>query len=262
MRPTVAIRAGIAVLLASVGISACCFTPAGEPDGGDGYSRDAGATWACRIEGGEQQLDAPNPLNECQSCQPAISRTSWTNLPEGSPCSVKEFCSDGACVQGCLIDGVVLRSGALNLPGNIAGCQQCLPAMSLVSWSNAEDGTHCLAAGSPGVCDVGNCYPGCFIDGAVYSPDEINRQNLCQSCQPSVSSLYWSNPPRAPPAGGPTFSISATGTGPASIDCGALDPSAKALSNGGCVAAGLAWALGQCSRLPGASTRSLSSVLP
>ena len=77
----------------------------------------------CRIDGTFHPSGAPidgafHPSGaqngECQSCQPAVSTTSWTNLPSGTPCGDGNECVEaGACEEGVCVPGEPVLDGEL-----------------------------------------------------------------------------------------------------------------------------------------------------
>jgi hypothetical protein len=99
---------------------------------------------------------AVKPGNPCQTCQPEVSVTAWTNA-NSTNCPVGQVCNAGACKAGCWIGGTYYVTDAKN-PGN--GCQSCQPNSSTTGWRNVADGAAC---GSGGVCysaTCGDCVPG------------------------------------------------------------------------------------------------------
>ncbi len=148
----------------------------------------AGACGAgCFIGGLVYASGIVNPANDCQSCQPATSTTTWSNISDGSSCSAGEVCSAGSCTAGCFIGGTVYTSGTID-PAN--ACQSCQPSTSTTAWSNVANGTGC-ASGE--VCNAGTCAPDCFISGTLYSSGTLDPANACLSCQPSTSTTAWSD---------------------------------------------------------------------
>jgi hypothetical protein len=174
-------------------------TDAGPPDAGppDAGPPDAGPPTSCTIGGLEYANGALNPANACQSCQLLVSLTHWANLPEGSSCADGGICLNGACDQGCLIDGGAVSPGA-NDPG---GCRECMPAKSPTSWTELPDGTACGSPSAPNVCYAGACKPGCIISGKFYAPGDSPAANQCQGCLPSVSTSQWFDWPDGFPCG-------------------------------------------------------------
>jgi len=107
----------------------------------------------CDIGGALFAANAPNPANACQSCQPSVSTTAWTDAVDGTSCGPLAFCSGGSCQPGCEIGGVVYGVNAVN-PEN--SCLSCQPTVSTTAWTNVALGTSC---GSGLVCHLGVCEP-------------------------------------------------------------------------------------------------------
>jgi len=176
---------------------------AGPPDAGP---EDAGPP-TCWIGGTVQADSELNPENDCQSCQPALSHSDWSNLSDATPCSDGGICSGGSCVQGCFIDGRVVLLGTAD-PG---GCLVCVPGNSLTSWTDLPAGTVCIG---DGVCYAGKCHAGCVIAGTFYAPSDFNGQNACQTCQPSANTAGWTNQPAGTPCGNSDLCDYRGGCGP------------------------------------------------
>jgi hypothetical protein len=145
---------GFAIVVATIGVGGCCFSPAGEPvqvhDGGSpdaGPPADAGPPTYCTIGGSTYADGAPNPLNACQSCQPAVSTATWSDLPAGATCADGGLCQGGTCRQlpaRCVIGGVTYSRGAAN-PSDPSQC--CSPASNTSGWASRlqDGGTYQLA---------------------------------------------------------------------------------------------------------------------
>ena len=161
----------------------------GEADSAtDGAHTDGGDSGAgCVIGGTSYASGAADPNNACQSCQPGVSASTWSNLTDGASCGSNGICRTGACVSGCEIGGVYY---ATNAPDPSNACQSCQPGTSTSAWTPVADGTGC-ASGK--VCSVGACTAGCFVGGSFYAPAAANPANACQSCQPGTSTTAWSN---------------------------------------------------------------------
>ena len=142
----------------------------------------------CWIDSSFRAAAAAKPDNACQSCQPTVSGTAWTNVGNGTSCGNQQECSGGVCVQvGCVIDSTPYAAGAAN-PAN--ACQTCQPALSGSTWTNASNGTGC---GSGQVCSVGICRFGCWQDGAYYPVAATKPGNACQYCNPTLSTAAWTS---------------------------------------------------------------------
>ncbi len=99
--------------------------------------------------------------NPCLICEPIVSRTSYSTLPNGTSCDDGIDCSVGTTCQAGLCRGR----------------------------SSCETGLYCdpeLKA-----C-VLNC-PQCSIDGWCYYANQKNPQNVCQHCNVLADRYAWSN---------------------------------------------------------------------
>jgi hypothetical protein len=169
------------------------------------------AAGSCLVAGACYAANAPSPSNPCQTCQPAVSQTTFSSLPDGTACPSDgvschvNACQGGVCTHTllaneCLIGGTCEASGAAN-PLN--PCQVCAPAQSTSAWSNEPDGTACPSDGIS--CHVNQCMGGacahtlqpatCLIAGACVAEGTQNPINDCQSCQSAVSTTSWSTKP-------------------------------------------------------------------
>jgi formylglycine-generating enzyme len=86
----------------------------------------------------------------------------------------------------CTINSVVYQSGIVSPD---SPCLSCQPAISTVAWAPIADGTSC-----PGgkICHSGSCKLGCII-GSAFQPDgTVKPSEVCQTCQPAVSTTAWS----------------------------------------------------------------------
>jgi hypothetical protein len=112
--------------------------------------------------------------NACQSCQPGVSGTAWTNVGDGTDCGNQQGCSAGVCGSGCWINSVFYTSGTAK-SGN--ACQSCQPGTSTTAWTNLADNTGC---GTGQVCYSGTC--GNCVPGTTQCKDSSTQQ-ICQSNQ-------------------------------------------------------------------------------
>lgn len=126
---------------------------------GTGQICNAGACAAgCWINGAYYASGALN--GACQSCQPSVSTTSWSNITEGTGCGTGMFCHTGACATGCWINSTYYAASALNSSNT---CQSCLPSVSPTAWSSLASGTSCNdgnACTTGETCLAGTCQGG------------------------------------------------------------------------------------------------------
>jgi len=102
----------------------------------------------------------------------------------GSPSTAGSASTVGS--TNCTINSVLWNNGDHN-PAN--ACQVCQTAVTTAAWLPLAEGAAC-ANGQ--VCHAGTCQPGCGISGKYHAVDEVNTDNRCQSCQPTVSASQWS----------------------------------------------------------------------
>lgn len=193
----------------------CCGGKCCEP----GQCCTDGACQACACTIGDKGFDkdAVNPDNPCEKCDPSQSTTDWTPLDDDTPCGDHQVCCAGKCCGvgeccteigtclkcRCIIDGQTVEAGVSN-PAN--GCEVCDPLVSTTDWSPAVDESpcadqfgrvccvgHCCSQGE--CCAGGVCGPcGCLIDGHPFAPGDVNPENDCEVCDPTVSVTDWSAP--------------------------------------------------------------------
>jgi hypothetical protein len=153
------------------------------------------STDECDVGGTTYSSGAPNPTNSCQSCQPGVSRSAFSDLTDGTSCGTGGICHTGACVSGCEIGGVYYATGGTD-PSN--PCQSCQPATSTGAWSSLGNGSDC---GNGEVCNDGQCGTQCDIGGVIYASGATNQTNACQSCQPGTSTIDWTDLPNGTSCG-------------------------------------------------------------
>jgi hypothetical protein len=181
------------------GVDAGPATPDAGPDGGQPV--DAGGTPdasfsvvcdggpTCNINGGAVTCAGVNPNDSCQICDPAVSTTGWTDLPNGTSCGTAVICAFGTCSASCDIAGAIYPSAALN-PAN--PCQSCQPSTSSSGWTNLPDATGC---GTGKSCAQGVCGAQCVISGTAYPNGELDPTDACHLCNSSNSTTAWTFEP-------------------------------------------------------------------
>jgi hypothetical protein len=164
-------------------------------------------TTGCLIAGACVASGANDPANECKSCQPGTSTTTYTNKTNGTACTADAYactsdtCSSGTCshpvASGCLISGACVAEGT-NDPAN--ECKACQNAANTTAYSNKSNGTACTADAytcTSDTCSTGTCtHPvttGCLIAGACIASGANDPANDCKSCQPATSTTVYSN---------------------------------------------------------------------
>ena len=160
-------------------------------------------TCGCTIDGQPVAIDAPNPNNPCQKCDPSRDPLGWSSLDEGTSCdeSGAQCCKGGECeFCSCLIEGDVIADGA---PNPLVECQKCDVGLFPGGWSpstetsSCGDGTQICCNGA--CCPAGNCCNlddicepcRCEIEGATVEAQTFAPDNLCLFCDPATSTTSW-----------------------------------------------------------------------
>lgn len=124
----------------------------------------------CFINGEFYDDGEQNPDNECEHCDASTSTSSWSadTDKDGDSCTPSDQCID-ASTATC-------NSGS------------CTGQMK-----NCDDGLSCTTDS----CDssTGCVYTvdtGCAIDGTCYADGDVNPNNECEHCDPSVDTKSWS----------------------------------------------------------------------
>jgi hypothetical protein len=152
-----------------------------------GICHDAHCEVRCFIDGGVIDTATINPENPCEQCTPGTSTSSWSSTTDGVSCGNTKVCHDGACVDGCFIDGSSWSPGALNQTNP---CEQCSPQVSKLAWTPVANGLSCGGTGM--ACANGTCAVACNIVGnTTYASGTLNPANACQRCDPNTSTTTW-----------------------------------------------------------------------
>jgi hypothetical protein len=126
---------------------------------------------ACAIDGACWAAGSDAPGNRCQTCDPEVSATRWTNKPEDAPCSGNDACSADYC------DG----SGEC-----IEKALDCSDDYSCTIDSCDEDRGRCVSTTEAGHC---------LIEGGCYAAGDTAPNNDCWVCDPERSASEWTNRP-------------------------------------------------------------------
>ena len=149
-----------------------------------------------------------NPISECQSCQPTIASTAWSNRTDGTGCTADALsCTTDACKAGacghelkpghCLIGGACYKHGDKQPSKSCLGCNT---SASTGTWSVLQDGAPCgadLYSCTDDVCKSGACIhklktDQCLISGTCYKKDQAHPAVECLACRPGASASAWS----------------------------------------------------------------------
>ena len=170
---------------------------------------------SCLISGTCYVSGAGHPSTPCQGCNPVISQSSWSVLPNGSKCAADTYvCTDDVCQGGscthplksgyCRISGTCHAAGAKN-PAQ--SCLQCDPKSAVTSWSGVQDGQACASDGlscTSDTCKSGYCSHQlgngvCLIGNQCYSAGQTAPGNACMQCLPAASATSWNAQPNGSP---------------------------------------------------------------
>ena len=167
------------------------------------------ASDACLIQ---DACFAPGDLasvNNCLTCQPALSQSAWTQLPDGAVCFEGQICYAGACCDH-----------AGNCAGRECGDDGCGGTCGTCD----DDGLDCTSA----ACDQGLCMhqiPAtyCLIDAECSASGTTHPTNPCLKCDPSLSQAAWSNLTDGTPCPGGEYFACFSGACECVPSCEALD---------------------------------------
>ena len=126
----------------------------------------------CSIGGACIPAGATNGANTCETCQPSVSTSAYTNVANGTSCSDGNACTQtDACQSGACV-------GA-----NPVTC-------------TAPDSCHTAGTcnATTGACSTPTLNSGfCAIGGACVAAGATNGANTCETCQPAVSTSAYTN---------------------------------------------------------------------
>lgn len=146
-----------------------------------GYCSGEACVYGCKISGIVREDGVPNPVNECQICDAAVTPTAWSDRPDHSTCTAG-LCRSGTCrADICYIGEVEYAAGYST------GCATCAPATNRIAWTATANGTAC---GAFGRCNGGTCYQNsCLIGDYVYADGQVNpaASERCKECEASLN---------------------------------------------------------------------------
>ncbi|MET0388330.1 MAG: hypothetical protein ABW321_20330, partial [Polyangiales bacterium] len=131
----------------------------------------ARATTGCAIGNTCWLAGAVDPTNNCRTCNPAVSSTSWTTRPTGTTCNDGQFCTVN---DTCSAAGSCVGSPRICNDGLVCTSETCNELLD--------------------VC-VPTALTGCAIAGACVAAGAVDPLNACHVCDPAASTLLWSNRP-------------------------------------------------------------------
>lgn len=165
----------------------------------------------CKINGLCYYQGELSALQDCRTCNPGKSSSTWSTLPDGSKCSddglscTQNACQAGSCAStikaGYCKIGKTCYSSGQSSPGS--QCSGCVPATSTTNWSPRPDGTACSADSfscTADTCQAGSCTHKliagrCLIGGQCYNSGAAHPSVQCQGCNPASSTSNWSQLP-------------------------------------------------------------------
>jgi hypothetical protein len=152
---------------------------------GDEVCASGVCTAPCVIDGTVVQPGAANPTNPCETCQPEASTSAWTNVTGAGNCPPGQVCDDGACSDGCYVEGSFFADGATANDG----CEVCTPSTTTTAWSDVSGSANCPMGE---LCSAGSCQPTCEIDNNVYAAGTTANSG-CEVCVPATHEFEWVN---------------------------------------------------------------------
>lgn len=130
----------------------------------------------------------PGLCQVSSACVPASGQCASVNADDGTPCSAGRACSQGACAEGCFVDGAFRNPGDTKA-GN--PCLLCDPLASTQAWTPYAGFSLDCPMGQ--VCQSGACTTGCLIESAFLPENAVNPANPCLMCRSEFSVSSWSS---------------------------------------------------------------------
>jgi hypothetical protein len=125
-----------------------------------------GTAPGCTIGTVSYAPNQPSPGNACQSCQPKVTPSAWTDAPDGTTCEAAGTCRAGACVtcsSPCTTDGDCQSRCPATDGGRVNCCE------TVTSTCFVTEGPLCPDQSPPPTC-AGSC---------TAFPGSSNCQSLC-----------------------------------------------------------------------------------
>jgi MYXO-CTERM domain-containing protein len=133
------------------------------------------ASSSCVIDGQCLAGGADNPLNDCQTCDPQASKTSWSSKSVGASCTGGLYCTTGrTCNNAGACIGGGLRNCDDGVDCSLDGCDEARDAC-----------THTAA-------------DGCVVGGTCVAAGALDPNNACKVCDPQTNLEGWSTVPTEP----------------------------------------------------------------
>lgn len=158
----------------------------------------------CEIDDVCYPIDSPNPNNACQSCQPDVDATAWSNrvgpCDDGALCTLQDSCEEGVCVgtpiqcpdagqcleSVCSADNGLCESVPADEGGTCDDANLCTENDKCSAGACAGLSKRCA---SPGPCQIsscsmstGDCVTQSLANGTSCSDgDSCTSNDTCQS---------------------------------------------------------------------------------
>ncbi len=187
---------------------------------------------SCLVAGVCYAEGALNPSNPCQRCIPSVSKTAFSNVPDGEAksCDDNKVCTtNDRCQAGSCRGDAVVCDPSLTTQCTTGRCVEpggCFADPAPKNNLTCNDGLFCNTGErcNAGVCTGGspNCVDGksctddicdedadscsnpidasfCLISGTCYADGAVNPSNTCQQCTAVTSQTQFTNVPNTPP---------------------------------------------------------------
>ncbi len=128
-----------------------------------------------------------NPMNQCEVCATASSRSAWSTN-DGATCDDGAFCTDGDLCTGTTCGGTA-RSCGDGIACN--GAETCNEATNACAAGTTTCSGGALCDPTTDTC-VATC-SGCVIGGSCFGAGQVNPTNACQVCTVASSRTSWSD---------------------------------------------------------------------
>ncbi len=93
----------------------------------------------CLIDQACTAADEASPLNACEACRPELSRSAWSHVVDGQPCSDGLFCTDAdACDAGACRPGPARACPAAVDACHAAACDEAADACTLPALADGD----------------------------------------------------------------------------------------------------------------------------
>jgi hypothetical protein len=126
--------------------------------------------------------DTEEPGNPCRACIPSISVLEYSNRPVGALCTDGQFCTNDACNGAGLC---------------LSTARDCNDNLGCTTDTCDEDNDRCDSTPPTG----------CVIAGQCFAAGVANPLSDCMTCDPSESTVGWTNKPAGSDCQGDTYCL-------------------------------------------------------